>query len=681
MKLKRQLMVATMVLLTLPVAVWLVASGIESSLRELRLQSQKTIAESISSSLLATYDLSSLSASGDLLYVNQTDYSFLVDGYDDEWLAWKRWAMSFSDSGVIRLQLQLSRDSEYLYLLARVNDTSVSRARVVQSEFLDGDHLNLQITGRRGMSELRIVPGVPGSIELVDGNGNRSDTPISGAWRELENDRGYLVEIAIPLVLVSDSLGITAHDSGSEFQLSHTVEGTMINGQIAQLPLIFRQPDWSQFMARLLPQETRVWLINRQGWIMASADDISLRTGLTAVDEPPSGWQRLFYQLISRQTLKPLDRNTDYLLRITDPRLDRVFEGEVISNWSANENQNGMIATLMMPVMNNGDLIGALVIDQMNDRLLLATNQTLGKLLLISLAVVIGAAALIMLYASWLSRRVKRLRDATVLALASENPFSVSLPGQTDRDEIGDLARGFNSLLGDVREYDDYLKTLASRLSHEISTPLAVVKSSIENLKQENISTDARKYVERAQDGAERLQAMIRAMSEARRLEQALQATDPERFDLRDVVSGCFDACQVMDDCHQWRIDLPDQPVIINGAPELIAQMLDKLTDNARSFTPEEGEIILSLTQEKRKALISVANDGPELPLKLRNRLFNSLVSVRNKSDSSVHMGLGLHIVKLIARAHLGKVVAVNRPHQKGVEFIVHLVGLPESQL
>lgn len=678
MNLRTQLLLATLVLLTLPVAVWLVASGIESSLRDLRQQSLEQVARSVADALVATQDVAHFETTGSSLYVNHTRYPFAIDGYDDDWLPWKRWAQSFDASGVASMQLLLSQDDDQLYLLARVHDSSTHRAVLLQDGMEMGDHLQLRFTGRRGLMTLTLLPGAPGSVNMIEHDGRKTDLPLRGVWRELGARNGYLVELAIPRALLNDRLGIAAVDTGSMFQQGADRVGTLANDQLQQWPMMSRQPEWSAFAARLMPDHTRMWIINREGWVMADADRFPDLDQFS--QQRPTGWQRLFYRLLSRQSLPALNRDSDFMLRMDPATVDQILAGESVSDWATTESGSGMIATIRMPIRSGERVIGGLIMDQLNDNLLLTTNQTLGKLLLVSLLAVIVAVILIVLYASWLSRRVRRLRDATVLALSSDHPLDVRLPGQSDHDEIGDLSRAFDRLLGDVRDYDDYLKTLASRLSHEISTPLAVVKSSLENLKQEGVAPGARQYVERAQGGADRLQVMIRAMSEARRLEQALQATDPERFDLRDVVQGCFDAYRVMDGAHQWSLNLPEQPIILNGAPELIAQMLDKLTDNARSFTPPEGEIILSVSAGRKSATLTVANDGPCLPVRLRNRLFNSLVSVREADGSAVHMGLGLHIVKLIVRAHGGQVIAQNRKDQKGVEFIVSLVGISSAR-
>ncbi|MGH8122327.1 MAG: sensor histidine kinase, partial [Rudaea sp.] len=234
---------------------------------------------------------------------------------------------------------------------------------------------------------------------------------------------------------------------------------------------------------------------------------------------------------------------------------------------------------------------------------------------------------------------------------------NAALPLIDARDELGDLARSFSRLLDEVAAYTDYLRTLASKLSHELQTPLAIVKSSLDNLDHHAVSADARIYLTRARVGAERLGAIVRAMSEASRMERAIGGVEGEDFDLAAVVRGCVESYRPLLAPRRVDIDLPAGALAMHGAPELIAQALDKLIDNARSFTPEDGWIRLSLSAQTDGAIVSVANRGPSLPPTMQDRLFDSLVSMRGASASKPgeslpgradvpHLGLGLYLVR-----------------------------------
>jgi signal transduction histidine kinase len=113
-----------------------------------------------------------------------------------------------------------------------------------------------------------------------------------------------------------------------------------------------------------------------------------------------------------------------------------------------------------------------------------------------------------------------------------------------------------------------------------------------------------------------------------------------------------------------------DQPVPLNGAPDLFAQMLDKLAANAADFAAGEGAIEVSLERKGNEAILRFENPGPLLPDDMKNRLFESMVSVRKgRATGEPHLGLGLFIVRQIAEFHGGRVHAANLADGSGVVF------------
>ena len=75
---------------------------------------------------------------------------------------------------------------------------------------------------------------------------------------------------------------------------------------------------------------------------------------------------------------------------------------------------------------------------------------------------------------------------------------SARVGGSDAGDELGDLSRSFADILRRLQQYTGYLETLAGRLSHELRTPVAVVRSSLDNLKQVELPDEARIYLQRA---------------------------------------------------------------------------------------------------------------------------------------------------------------------------------------
>ena len=110
-----------------------------------------------------------------------------------------------------------------------------------------------------------------------------------------------------------------------------------------------------------------------------------------------------------------------------------------------------------------------------------------------------------------------------------------------------------------------------------------------------------------------------------------------------------------------------------------MAQLLDKLVDNAVSFSPPGSRIDVTLAAGGDELVLSVANRGPTLPAKMRGRLFDSLVSIREQRDGRPHLGLGLHIVALVADFHGGRCEADDLPDGSGVVFRVWFPALERA--
>jgi signal transduction histidine kinase len=129
-------------------------------------------------------------------------------------------------------------------------------------------------------------------------------------------------------------------------------------------------------------------------------------------------------------------------------------------------------------------------------------------------------------------------------------------------------------------------------------------------------------------------------------------------------VRGCVTGYESIYSNRRFSLSLPERPVMLRGAPDLYAQMLDKLAANAADFSDGEEPIRVRLDAQ---GTLTVSNSGPLLPADMGGRLFESMVSGRSGSGGEPHLGLGLYIVRLIAEFHGGQARAANREDGSGV--------------
>lgn len=258
-----------------------------------------------------------------------------------------------------------------------------------------------------------------------------------------------------------------------------------------------------------------------------------------------------------------------------------------------------------------------LLLEQSLDQLLTLSGSTLGGSVLARSLLIILALMLVLLgYASWLSWRITRLQALVEASVDDDGRILAAIPSPPrSRDELGQLQQHFSQMVARLQNYNQYLESFSRRLSHELKTPpVAVVRSSLENLAQGVAENERQQYLERAATATERLRRILHSMSEAARLEQSFEDTEKEPFDLARVLAEATSAYQQLDTGHRIVYSGPASDCVMNGSPEMLVQMLDKLVDNARDFTPEGGGIDVCLHIHDSHYLIEVFNEGSRLP-------------------------------------------------------------------
>ena len=330
-----------------------------------------------------------------------------------------------------------------------------------------------------------------------------------------------------------------------------------------------------------------------------------------------------------------------------------------------------VVISAAQPIWVGDEVHGAVVAEETTNRIASLRSLALERLLVVTLAVFALVAALLLWFATRISNRIRRLSDEAEAAIDARGRVTRLTTASEANDEIGDLSRSFSTVLGRLARYNAYLEALAGRLSHELRTPVAVVRSSLENLHAARTPEETRTYVARAEEGLARLGTILSRMTEASRLEQGLSAAERERFDAAAVVRGCLEGYRLAYAPRKFEAVIAEEPVPVQGAADLLAQMLDKLVENAVDFAAAGTAIRVSLGND---AVLRVENQGPSLPDSIRESLFDSLVSLRGeRGGGAPHLGLGLYIARPIAEFHGGTMRAGNLPGQAGAVFEVVL--------
>jgi len=679
MSLRFKLLLIALSTMALPFSGWLFVRQMEELLRQGQEQTLIASARALARSLGALKR--ELPPAGAAIYIHRAPGPIAIDGYTDDWNALSALAQNFGPpNNVQKVNLLLCVNRDWLYLLANVRDATRTRVDARDPRSATSDHLTLTLERGVVTRQYLLASAAPGRFDaftLTDATDNVLPTTLDGVWQE--DGSGYRVELRLPRAQMPDKLSLSAFDAATPAT------------EIAEsLPLLMLSSELSTELGQFAPEGMRARLLSGEGWVVAE-------TGTLASAAAASTSRRRWLEsLVYRHLIAPgLTRAEDFstkLPRLSAPEIWQALSGVAATAWHPAASETQVVLAATVPLKAGGEVRGALLLEQAGDALPLLTNRALLGLVGASLLALAVAGGMLFVFASALSLRIRRLRNAAERAMHTSGKMETPLPLIGARDELGDLARSFARLLDEVGTYTDYLRTLASKLSHELQTPLAIVKSSLDNLDHQALPADAQPYLARARSGAERLGAIVRAMSQVSRMERAIAAADTEDFDLATVVRGCAEAYRPLVSPRRLYSELPAAPLLTHGAPELIAQALDKLIDNARSFAPDDGWIRIGLSARADGAEITVANSGPLLPPTMQDRLFDSLVSVRSTAAArpdepshgrtdAPHLGLGLYVVRLIAEAHRGEASARNLDDGSGVEFRLHLRGMPRQPL
>jgi len=423
--------------------------------------------------------------------------------------------------------------------------------------------------------------------------------------------------------------------------------------------------------------QSRIWVIDQQRNLIAVTG--SLRPD---PDAPPSSAANGVFDWFEVHAMEPIYRklleppSADFGDLIPDEvfsngrEVDSALAGIPASRWRNTSDDRVVLLSAAHPIWAGERVIGAVIVEQSTLPVLSMRYRAFEQLLTATLLVFVLGAGTLFAFASRLSSRLVRLQSEAENAIDAQGRVKGTVKGSRAKDEIGDLARSFSRVLERLAQYNAYLERMADRLSHELRTPVAVVSSSLDNLKLQPLPDSAVTYIDRAEQGLKRLNMVLTRMREASRLEQMLRDAERERFDLTRVVAGCAAGYASAFPQRQFELRLPAAPVWLMGVPDVMAQLLDKIVENAIDFSQDKSVILIAVDESSEEVTLSVDNPGPPLPETMQGQLFESMISVRGGGDASgasPHLGLGLFMVRLIAEFHHATARARNRPDGRGV--------------
>jgi dedicated sortase system histidine kinase len=646
------------------------------------------------------------------LYGYQLTEAIQLDGLHSDWPNFSQRAHFYDHQQQLFANEPLSQNfkasvgkyDKYLYLFFQVVDDHVILRGNNSRSITQNDHLALSFSDQNHhLNRFIISNKQAGWISAYRVTDNTDSIPspapyIQGHW--LLTPQGYNIELRVPLNTLGDKIAFAFYDVDEANSEVVSAIGSAEPDKLESLgTILVPSPEIERIVKGMRYTNSSIWVVDQHHRVLASAGSLKSASGVwqdkakaPSNDEKSSLWYQFKEQILLPLYYKILTKPpTDFIDKLYDARhlngehIVSALAGKAKSQWRLTTDKQALVLSAAYPIYISDKVQGAVIVEETTNGIRTLRNRALERLFTIILSIMILGALAFIIFASRISSRIRHLSTQAEQAIDKQGRIIGKMSASTSNDEIGDLSRSFTTAVNRLSEYNHYLESMSSRLSHELRTPIAVVKTSLENLALQeqqhlasNESSEKNAYIERAQTGINTLNLILTNMSEATRLEQMLTTTEKIAFDLKAVISGCIAGYQQVYTDFTFILKTELSSLTVYGSPEHIVQLLDKVVNNAVEFS-QDKIITLDLSHRNENAEVLVSNNGMLLPEQLRESLFDSMVSLRDvhsitsKKQTQPHLGLGLYIARLICQFHQGKISAQNHNAPDGVTIKIML--------
>jgi heavy metal sensor kinase len=316
------------------------------------------------------------------------------------------------------------------------------------------------------------------------------------------------------------------------------------------------------------------------------------------------------------------------------------------------------VLTTPVIVAAQGQLFGNVQVAASLEAVSAAMDKLLGMMLISGGLAILGSV----LFGMWLSSRTLKPIEAITEAadhIATANDLNTRLPWDGPMDELGRLVSVFNHMMDRLEQLFTAQQRFVADVSHELRTPLTAVRGNLDLIRRYGMDPPSLEAVESEVD---RMSRMVSDLLLLARADSGGVTLDLMTLDLDTVVTEIYREAQVLAKDRDLKIVMARfEPARIQGNPDRIKQLLLNLVSNAIKFTPDGGQVTLSLWQDEGEAVVQVSDTGVGIGPEDLEHIFDRFYqadSSRTRKDINSGSGLGLSIAKWIAEAHGGTLAA-----------------------
>ncbi|SDZ57350.1 HAMP domain-containing protein [Evansella caseinilytica] len=388
------------------------------------------------------------------------------------------------------------------------------------------------------------------------------------------------------------------------------------------------------------------------------------------------------YNFLSATTLS----NQLFLERIKEFQADLIFRETAAAVSETHESEyeeNGISYRLLITEEKdvNGEPIYFFTMASLQP-----IDEAVGMMKEYYIYIIIAVFILILLAAFYYSKKIASplLQINSIAKRIANLDFAERVPVRS-KDEIGELSKNINFLSDALNNYIQALqrdiekerqlentrKKFIAGVSHELKTPLSIIKSCISIL-QDEVAVDKREhYFSAMNKEVNRMDRLIVDMLELAKFESGTYKMKMEAFFIDDLINNVYGQLSIKARSKRLTVDLQLQSVEVIANQHWIEQVVTNFLTNAIRHTPEAGRIMISAVEEKKRVKISIENEGTPIDPNQLEKIWDRFYQSENNQRSKEGTGLGLAISKNILKLHDAEYGVCNT--EKGVRFYFYL--------
>ena len=471
---------------------------------------------------------------------------------------------------------------------------------------------------------------------------------------------------------------------------SLTTQGELIATIIDQAatvgePTPAMDPAYASQILQLLsnPKTQRARLFDAKGRLIADSDWVAARveTSLLPPARPRSDSQQEALNLEVRRAASP--RHAEAVRKAIALEVAQALGGQHWAGMRAGD-EGRRVVSVSIPIAHVQAVLGVLTLEANDvDQIIARERLALIPFILIAIAVTIASSLLLNRLIAHPVRRLAREADSVRLSKAR----AIFLPDIARRDdELGDLTRSLQDMTETLQDRMGAIERFAADVAHEIKNPLTSMRSAVETLDLVTDPVARERLLKILQQDVQRLDRLVTDISNASRLDAELSREDLKAFDLGRLMAEVAQlyGLERLGAAIPVVFEPPAglEPVMVSGREGPLGQVIRNLVDNARSFSPAGGQVVLRLDRQRGEVSFTVDDTGPGIPPDNLETVFERFYTSRPKGSAfGGNSGLGLSIARQIVEAQGGRIRALNRSGPDGsVTGARFTVVLPEAR-